>query len=236
MKTKNILQRALSCLTERRLPWIVQQWREAVAYKTRRVLGRDIDYYYGESYAIGFNTDEQLRLRDAMGACLCDILAPRSVTDYGCGTAGILAHFEKKGIAVLGVDASRANRKHARIDPSHFVVTDLRRPYVPARRYDVCLCTEVAEHIEEKYAATLVSNLVAASPTVIFCGAPPGQGGMGHWNEKPHEWWVGEFAKHNYRSNTGLRDEIRKRWSAIPEMARYTMYVDNVMVFQSASG
>jgi hypothetical protein len=70
---------------------------------------------------------------------------------------------------------------------------DLRKLRLPTERFDLALCIEVAEHIEETYIDTFVFNITRSSDVLVFSAAPPGQGGVGHVNEKPWSYWVEKF-------------------------------------------
>jgi len=51
----------------------------------------------------------------------------------------------------------------------------LRKTYIPAHKFDLCLCLEVAEHINGRYSDALVDTLVGSSFTILFTAAPVGQ-------------------------------------------------------------
>ena len=53
-------------------------------------------------------------------------------------------------------------------------------------RYDLVICTEVAEHLLAEHADTLIENIDrAAAEWVFFTAAALGQRGFGHVNEQP---------------------------------------------------
>ena len=56
----------------------------------------------------------------------------------------------------------------------------------------------MAEHLDPSASETLVDNLVAHAPIVVFSAAPPGQGGENHVNERPYEYWRDLFAERGY--------------------------------------
>ena len=59
--------------------------------------------------------------------------------------------------------------------------------------YDLAICLEVAEHLPESRADSLVAHLTYYSETVLFSAAIPGQGGWGHINEQWPNYWVHKF-------------------------------------------
>jgi SAM-dependent methyltransferase len=194
-----------------------------------RAIGRDIDHYYGEEFA----SSKEYRDKEWTGD-FCDIVlrlfSPSSVIDFGCGTGDILAPFEGKGIQVRGVDGSKANRKYSKIKPENFVLHDLRKGYDAGEMYDLCLCLEVAEHIDEKHSNTLIRTLTASSEIVVFTAAPPGQEGVGHVNLKPYDWWQERFKLYGFSMDTDVTEQLKSEIKNIPGIQWW--YVKNMMVFK----
>ena len=203
-------------------------WR-FIFIKYLRLTRRDIDFFYGECFA-------NLSWRDKIWAGnFCDLMLgvfnPRSVVDFGCGIGDILYQFERKGIDILGIDASKVCHKYAKISKGNFLLFDLRNNFYSPGKYDIALCLEVAEHIEEKYSDILVRNITQSSPVIVFTAAPPGQGGMDHCNEKPREWWIDRFQKQGFDINQHLTDALRKELINFPGILELEHYVKNMMVF-----
>lgn len=125
--------------------------------------------------------------------CIADLLANRlqfsSVIDLGCGSGFIMARLRELGKEVCGVDGSVEALKAA--PPSvkeSIVLRDLTAPLYLGQ-YDLVVCTEVAEHLEEEFAEMVVDNICANTKHLIFfTAATPGQGGHCHVNEQPHSY------------------------------------------------
>jgi hypothetical protein len=101
------------------------------------------------------------------------------------------------------------------------------QPFTIDDGYDLALCLEVAEHLPERAAAPLVTQLTKAAPIVLFSAAIPGQGGHGHVNEQPHKYWHRLFASHQFVTI----DCIRPRVWQNPQVAYW--YRQNVFVYAS---
>lgn len=113
------------------------------------------------------------------------------VIDVGCGPGIYVTALRNMGITADGVD----------IDEScPFDVVDVFSDAFLERYkgYDICLCLEVAEHLPERLADEFVRRLTGCAPTVVFSAAVPGQGGYGHINCQPKEYWNYKFAEQNY--------------------------------------
>ena len=75
----------------------------------------------------------------------------------GCGTGRTLLEMKRRGIAVIGVEASSAAIR-ASGSPDLIVRHDLRQPLELNRRFDLVWCFEVAEHIHPDYVETALSG------------------------------------------------------------------------------
>jgi len=192
-------------------------------------LGRDLDYFYNEDFVAMKDLRDKMWTKD-----FCEvnmrIFDPGSIIDFGCGTADILAPFEAKGLVIKGVDGSSVCQNRAMIKKENFELFDIRHKYNTEFKYDLCLCLEVAEHIEEKYSDVLVGNLTGVSHTVIFTAAPPGQEGVHHINLKTIGWWIEKFEKRGFSLNRQRADLLKKEMRDFSGVQNY--YIDNLLVFQ----
>src|SRR5580658_5561827 len=77
-------------------------------------------------------------------AWLVELLAPQSVIDIGCGTAGWLAAFRRRGVSeILGLDGDWVPRDQLEIPTEDFRVADLHGPVNIERPFDLAICLEV---------------------------------------------------------------------------------------------
>lgn len=128
-----------------------------------------------------------------------DHLRPASVLDVGCGAGAWVAAWRHHGVAdVVGVDGDYVDASQLLFDPQDFRPLDVASPFRLGRRFGLVQCLEVAEHLPPSASGTLVDNLVAHSPIVLFSAAAPGQGGENHINERPAEDWRSLFQARGY--------------------------------------
>lgn len=194
-----------------------------------KMCGCDLDYLYNEDFVGRTDLRDKEWTHDFCEVIL-GIFNPRSIIDFGCGTADILLPFEKKGLVVKGIDGSSVCISNAMIRKENLELFDLRREYCPEIEYDLCFCLEVAEHIEEKFSRVLIENLTKVSRTVVFTAAVPGQTGISHINLKSPEWWVGKFQCYGFNLNEDLTGVLKKRMEGLAGIQHY--YIDNLMVLQ----
>jgi SAM-dependent methyltransferase len=118
----------------------------------------------------------------------------RSAIDIGCGVGEW-----NNGIPdYVGVDY-RVHKEDLLIPVDRFLECDLNRD-MPSldRKFDLCLCLEVAEHLHVSRAEVLVEMLCSLSDRVLFSAAIPHQGGVGHVNEQWQSYWAALFNKNGF--------------------------------------
>lgn len=136
----------------------------------------------------------------------------RTYVDIGCGSGAFAAEAVRRGHQTIGLERSRAGRAIARNQGVHCRHFDLRkgRPILDARTFDLAYCFEVAEHLPSELAEQLVEVVCGLAPTIVFSAAPPGQGGVGHINEQPPEYWHAIFARNGRYHDPTASEAIRK--------------------------
>jgi 2-polyprenyl-3-methyl-5-hydroxy-6-metoxy-1,4-benzoquinol methylase len=129
---------------------------------------------------------------DDVAETLIELFSPSTVIDVGCGNGIYLQAFSRRNVWGVGCDGSRHG---VRLCPAELFVFqyDLKNPLVVNRRFDLCICFEVAEHIPTRYSSNLVRSCCNTSDVVVFSSAPIGQGGTDHINEQPREFWDALF-------------------------------------------
>jgi SAM-dependent methyltransferase len=152
-------------------------------------------------------------------------LRPRSVLDVGCGAGAWVAAYRQAGAStVMGVDGDYVRRDQLLFDPARFRAFDVAKPFSLGQHFDLAQCLEVAEHLDPAGSETLVDNLVAHAPIVVFSAAPPGQGGENHVNERPYEYWRDLFDSRGYSLFDFLRPRFH-RSNRVEHWYRYNMLV-----------
>lgn len=165
-----------------------------------------------DHYDAGFFAEIRDRARrsaDDIVPRLLDWVQPQSVVDIGCGVGTWLTVFQEYDIHdVLGIDGDYVDRNQLDVADACFRTADLSRPLEIERQFDLALCLEVAEHLPQTSAATLVHSLVQLSPVVLFSAAIPFQGGTHHVNEQWPGYWSRLFTKEGYIVIDCLRKQI----------------------------
>ncbi len=135
--------------------------------------------------------DEETPQAERLASVLIEMYSPKSVVDFGCATGLYLEPFAKQNIQVTGYDNSKEAIALAKLG-NKIKLKDLTKPgkIQPA---DISICLEVLEHIEARDALNVAQTIAQNSKILVFSAAHPGQGGEGHINCRPKEYWEGVF-------------------------------------------
>jgi SAM-dependent methyltransferase len=191
-----------------------------------------------------FNYDSNIYNQTSSDIIVPDIikmLSPSSVIDIGCGTGNWLSSFKKNGVKnIKGIDSSKYRSDLMQIDENEYIQSDLKLKFQCEYKFDLALCLEFAEHIEEDYSAQLIQCLVASSDKIIFSAAVPNQGGTGHVNEQWPSYWVKQFKKYEYDCYDVFRakywDDERIQFWYRQNLLLFTSKKSNIPNLQFGSG
>ena len=148
----------------------------------------------------------------------------RRFLDVGAGSGAFAAELQRRGHTVLAFEHSRLGRLIAQrqgVPVKPFDLAKNQPDPCEVDQFDVSFCFEVAEHLPPSLGDRLVTFVAATSATVVFTAAPPGQGGTGHINEQPAEYWISRFEGCGMRHRSDLQQRVaigfaraRSRWLA----------------------
>jgi SAM-dependent methyltransferase len=134
---------------------------------------------------------------------------PKSLLDVGCGKGTWLKAALDYGVdEVIGVEGVMIETGDLHVCPELIKNMDLRLPWDLKRKFDVVLCLEVAEHLEEIHAESLVFSLANHGDLILFSAACPGQPGQNHVNCQWPEYWQNLFNKYGYVCDDSIRWQI----------------------------
>jgi len=152
------------------------------------------------------NTIESARI---IVPILLKLIQPKSVIDVGCGLGAWLKVFTEYGVkGAHGLDGNHIDQKKLLVDPACFTAVDLTTLLNIEERYDLVVCLEVAEHLLDRTAPSLIRALTRLGPLVLFSAAIPGQDGREHINEQWPSYWKALFAEYAFQRLDPIRRHI----------------------------
>lgn len=152
------------------------------------------------------------------------VIPLKDVLDVGCGRGAWLDVWRNSGVDVLGIDGDYVDRESLRIPKECFDARDLVEPFSLNRMFSLVQCLEVAEHLPEASASTLIKTLCEHGDLVLFSAAPPGQGGENHINEQPYEYWRSHFSNNGFVCLDPFRESIRNN-PRVQDWYKYNVFL-----------
>lgn len=154
----------------------------------------------------------------------------RRLVDVGAGSGAYAAEAKRQGCTVVACEYSNTGRRWAAkqgvdcrpFDLNRDPPTDLEGPY------DLAYCLEVAEHLPPSLGDKLVSFIAGLAPRAVFAAAHPGQGGTGHINEQPKEYWIERFERLGMKPQPAESEALASGIANSGIVARWL--ADNVVV------
>jgi len=199
-------------------------WYEPNPQRTN--LDYKIKHYPGREDKINYQQlrDEESPFADRLAQWINQTLQPKRVLDLGCGP-GMYTH----ALANLGINAQGLDIDQ-RVDGVVQVIRGDLLCLDGQQQADLVMCLEVAEHIDPQYSDKIVDSVVKTiqpGGRLIWTAAQPGQGGVGHINNRKKEYWLKKFLDRgliwNLDQQTNLVDYCRMGY-------HMGWFVNNVLV------
>ena len=168
------------------------------------------DYFGSELFVLDYTS---------LAKVIVDQFNPHRILDVGCGPGHLSREFAQLGRHVVAIDGFSSPDFHNL--PVRFMRVDLNNPEqivqtIARETFDLVVCVEVAEHLRPEVSEVLTEALTTAADVVIFSAAVPNQGGHGHINLRPRDYWHSQFSKQGFVCGDRLRSILRSRDQVAP--------------------
>ena len=211
------------------LLYIIRRTKQFLSYKKFRLQLSDLSYrfwithgarifkgyFYGDWFYKACESDNT-KSHPVIAKALVTSLDPYYVVDFGCGDGLLLSEFAKQHIGGIGYEFSNAGINRCQRRGVSVVKLDFSNHILPSPfpKGDLVVCLEVAEHLPMKDADFLcdILSCCEGSKWLVFAAAIPGQGGEGHLNEQPHDYWREKIEARGWRFNNTLTKKQRTVW------------------------
>lgn len=165
-----------------------------------------------------------------LGHCIRDCIIDRklkSVIDLGCGNADYARLLIQSNLEVECYDGNPFTPK---MTGGLAKILDVGELFTLGRCFDVSLCLEVGEHIPRSRESNLLANLLThTAHMMIVSWAIPGQGGIGHVNERPNDYIEDRItAETDWNRCDAIESKLR-------DSASFWWFKNTTMVFSRSS-
>jgi glycosyltransferase involved in cell wall biosynthesis/SAM-dependent methyltransferase len=146
-------------------------------------------YYPGMEEKIDFDkvAEEEKPFADRLAVWIKDVINPKDAIDLGCGPGIYTRALVDVGVDCVGIDIDPRACDNAVIKTEDLLALNGRY------QKELAICLEVAEHIDPQYSDQIVENVVSTikpGGVLLWTAARPGQGGVGHINCRPRQYWL----------------------------------------------
>jgi len=156
---------------------------------------------------------------------------PESLVDVGCGTGTWLRAAIDSGISdVIGIDGVEIPRDRLLFPSDKFHCRDLCAPVDLGRRFELAICLEVAEHLDQDAGRILIRTLTKHADVILFSAACPGQSGQHHVNCQWPEYWQALFNSEGYACDDS------PRWTIWDDSLIEVWYRQNIFIARRDPG
>lgn len=140
---------------------------------------------------------------------------PESVIEFGCGNGNISRALASIGVTVFALDGY-ADPDFHEFSNITFVKADFNDTEALGKqlksmnkKFDVAVSLEVAEHLDPSVSDAFIDCITSVSDVVIFSAAVLEQGGDGHINCRPREYWHDQFTLKDFIVVDTIREQLK---------------------------
>ena len=194
--------------------------RTSLDYNKKHYPGRPDKIDYPAIY------EEERPFADRLASWVKETINPTKVLDVGCGPGIHVWALNDAGVDCTGIDIDPRVDGLDRIEQGDLLSLD------GTKQADLVICYEVAEHIDPQYSDDIVMSLyntIEPGGKLIFTAAQPGQGGVGHINNRPREYWCQKFTRLGLTQLTAVEDTLKDYCHQGYHMG---WFVNNVMILE----
>jgi hypothetical protein len=194
-------------------------WREgcqALLARIQEAAERGPVEYTGEYF------DDREQFRDdyaVVARALVETLSFGKHLDLGAGNGLLVEAMTAQSALSRGIEQAKEAWSHCSLDTADLIhfgygLDSWGSSELWKLDFDLVSCVEVLEHIPAEQADAAVAAICSRSSRwVYFSAAQPGQGGPGHVNEQPLEYWRQKFVENGFEFQFTATNDFRLKLS-----------------------
>lgn len=142
---------------------------------------------------------------------LMETFEPRTMLDIGCGEGHAMNWFVGKGVDILGVEGLKRNVQICKDKGLKCVPHDFTEGPFVSVGVDLIWCSDVLEHIEERYLSNIFATFRLARVVAVSHGEEGHEKcGWHHVTNRMSSWWLERFEKEGFQHDLSLTMESRE--------------------------
>ena len=152
-----------------------------------------------------------------------------TVLDIGCGPGMYVDIMNGMGYKAVGIDVTPV------VDNKPNLYRESLLELNGTRTAELVICMEVAEHLDPQLGDEVVRNVtesVESRGYLLWTAAKPGQGGVGHINCRPKQYWSDKIEARGMKRRVDLEESLIAHCKQGIHMG---WFVNNVMIFERVS-
>lgn len=136
---------------------------------------------------------------------LIEKFSPKSILDVGCAEGHAIEWFSRYTINIIGIDGLKRNIDICRNKKLNCIEHDLYDGPFILENTDMIWCSDVIEHIEEKYLCNIFKTFRCGKILVISHGLEDNETtGWHHVTNKSNDWWIQKFESEGFKHDKDL--------------------------------
>ncbi len=141
---------------------------------------------------------------ESIASKIINLFNPETVLDIGCAYGYLVEALRSKGVKAYGIDVSEYAVNQADENVKPFLKSMSALDNLPdnfPKHYDLVVSIEMIEHLYEDDGLKLIEIIASYTDKVLLSSTDSDFDNPTHFNVRPKEYWVEQFAKHNFLRN-----------------------------------
>jgi hypothetical protein len=171
-------------------------------------------HYFAHSCGRPYERNEHwLSFFGSIAERIASDIRPSAVLDAGCAMGFLVESLRRLGIEAWGIDVSEYAIQNVHPDMRPYCWVGSVLESFP-RQYDLIVCIEVLEHMQQAESENAVANLCRHSDDILFSSTPVDYRESTHFNVQQPEYWAEMFCRQGFLRDADFDASLISPWAA----------------------